>query len=57
MLLQEISQILITIGNISASQEEQILIEIKNIFASQEAIEEKRIHEKLPQEEISRSFF
>jgi hypothetical protein len=33
MLLQEISQILTAVGNISASQEEKILTEIRNISA------------------------
>jgi hypothetical protein len=50
MLLQEISQILTTIGNISVSQEEQILKTIINISTSQVTIEEQRIHEQLPQE-------
>jgi hypothetical protein len=42
---------LTTIGNIFASQEEKILTTIINISTSQEVIEEKRIHEHLPQEE------
>ena len=52
MLLQEILQILTTVGNISASQEEKILIEIKNISASQEVIEEDEFHEKNKKEDL-----
>jgi hypothetical protein len=45
MLLQEISQILATTGNIYASQEEKILTTFKNIPALQE-IEDQKFHEK-----------
>lgn len=45
MLLQEISQILVTVG-ISTSQEEKILTTIKNISTLREVIKGEEFHEK-----------
>jgi len=52
MLLQEISQILAPVRNISTSQEEQILTAIKNIYAFWEVIQEPKFQEKHHREDI-----
>jgi hypothetical protein len=52
MLLQEISQILAPVRNISTSQEEQILTAIKNIYAFREVIQEPKIQKKHHREDI-----
>jgi hypothetical protein len=52
MLLQEISQILSTVGNISASQKEKIMTTFRNIPALQEVIEDTKFHEKHHEENL-----
>jgi hypothetical protein len=52
MILQEISQILAAVGNISASQEEKILTTFRNIPALWEVIEDQKFHEKHQEEDL-----
>jgi hypothetical protein len=52
MILQEISQILSAVGNISASQKEKILTTFRNIPALQEVIEDQKFHEKHQEEDL-----
>ena len=51
MNLEELSQILATVG-ISSSQKENILIVVKNLSTSPKDIEEPKFHEPHPREDI-----